>query len=289
MSTGASVGDVPHDERDRDPVVHRGLVGDAGELAELGGQPRLRRPPHELLLLHAVLDQVLDGDDLEPVGAGELEELRQPRHAALVVQHLADHAHRGRAGQPREVHRRLGMAGAAEHPAGQRAEREDVAGPVEVFRARGGVDEGADGDGAIVGGDAGGDAAAGVHGGGEGGAVRLGVVAHHQADLEVVEALAQHGHADEAAAVAGHEVHRLRGDLVGGHQEVALVLAILVVHHHQHPARPDLLDGFLDGGECTDGCRPRGRSSRLGPSDRVPPSPARERESRTCRSCPFPG
>src|ERR671935_108952 len=34
-----------------------------------------------------------------------------------------------------------------------------------------------------------------------------------------------------------------------GEHQVALVLAVLVVDHHDHPALADLLDDLLDGGE----------------------------------------
>src|SRR6266404_1286982 len=47
----------------------------------------------------------------------------------------------------------------------------------------------------------------------------------------------------------GHEVDGFRGDLVGGHDEVTLVLAVLVVDDDQHPPLPDLLDPFFDRGE----------------------------------------
>src|SRR5207249_10914565 len=58
--------------------------------------------------------------------------------------------------------------------------------------------------------------------------------------------LAGHGYTDEAAAVLGHEVDGLRRDLVGGHDEIALVLAILVVDDHEDASRADLLGGRLD-------------------------------------------
>src|SRR5678816_2303348 len=56
-------------------------------------------------------------------------------------------------------------------------------------------------------------------------------------------------HTDEAAAVLGHEVDRLRSGLLGRHQQVALVLAVLVVDHDQQAAGADLLDALLDRDE----------------------------------------
>ena len=59
------------------------------------------------------------------------------------------------AGEPREVDRRLGLAGADEHAAVARAQREDVAGLDEVVRRRGGVDRDVDRVRAVGRGDAG--------------------------------------------------------------------------------------------------------------------------------------
>ena len=48
------------------------------------------------------------------------------------------------------------------------------------------------------------------------------------------------------AAVLGHEIDDVRGDLLGGDHEVALVLPVLVVHDDDHPPVPDRLDGVFD-------------------------------------------
>ena len=52
--------------------------------------------------------------------------------------------------------------------------------------------------------------------------------------------------ADQPAAVRGHEVDRLGRDELRRHREVALVLAVLVVAHHDHAAGADLLDRLFD-------------------------------------------
>src|SRR5260221_415899 len=53
----------------------------------------------------------------------------------------------------------------------------------------------------------------------------------------------------QAVPIAGHEVDDLGGDLLRGDGEVALVLAVLVVHDHHHPALPDVVDGVGDARE----------------------------------------
>ena len=53
--------------------------------------------------------------------------------------------------------------------------------------------------------------------------------------------------ADEPAPVARHEVDRLGRDQIGGHGQVALVLAILVVDQDDHAAGADRVDGPSTG------------------------------------------
>ena len=48
------------------------------------------------------------------------------------------------------------------------------------------------------------------------------------------------------ARLLGHEVDRLRRGELGGHRQVALVLAVLVVADDDHPPAADLLDRLLD-------------------------------------------
>src|SRR4030095_5438186 len=95
--------------------------------------------------------------------------------------------------------------------------------------------------GAIRAGDSRGAAATGVHADGERGAERRGVVVDHHGDLQLVEPLRKHGHAHEAAPVHDHEVDGLGRRLVSCHEEVALVLAVLVVHHDENPPRANFL------------------------------------------------
>ena len=65
----------------------------------------------------------------------------------------------------------------------------------------------------------------------------------------VFGALLGEGEADEAAAVAGHEVDGLGGDVLGGQGEVALVLAVFVVDHDNHAARAEIGYGAGNVGE----------------------------------------
>ena len=175
---------------------------------------------------------------------------------------LAQHAGRVEAGQAGQVDRGLGVAGPLEHAAlaVARAGRCDRAGPGRRGGSR--VDEGGDGGGPVGGRDAGGGAVAVVDGHGERGAVALGVGRHHRRQVELVEALAGHRHADDARRVVQEEGDLLgRGEL-GRHDEVALVLAVLVVDHDDDLAAPDGGDGLLDLGERHASALPSWRSRR---------------------------
>ena len=65
---------------------------------------------------------------------GEGLELREPRHRAVVVDDLGEHAGLGEPGHAGEIDRRLGVPGPLEHAALAVAQREDVAGAGEVVR-----------------------------------------------------------------------------------------------------------------------------------------------------------
>src|SRR5688572_11060450 len=62
----------------------------------------------------------------------------------------------------------------------------------------------------------------------------------------MVQAFGRQRQAHQAAAVAGHEIDRLGRDLGGSHGQIALVLAVLVVHHDDHPAGANRHQRVLD-------------------------------------------
>jgi hypothetical protein len=111
------------------------------------------------------------------------------------------------------------------------------------------VDRDADGVRAIGRRDAGRHAVARLDRDREGGAEGRGVVAlgHHHRQPQLRDPVFRQREADEAAPVLGHEVDRLGRDRVGGHAQVALVLAVLVVGQDDLAAGADLGDADLDG------------------------------------------
>src|SRR5687768_3038475 len=51
---------------------------------------------------------------------------------------------------------------------------------------------------------------------------------------------------DQAASVPGHEVYNRGSDLLGGADEIALILAVFVVNDDYHAAVADLGDGVVN-------------------------------------------
>src|ERR671919_259906 len=73
-----------------------------------------------------VLDQVGDRDELEVVLLAVADQIRNPGHRSVLVHDLADDAGRVQPGQPGQVDRSLGLAGALKHSARSSPQREHV-------------------------------------------------------------------------------------------------------------------------------------------------------------------
>src|SRR5918992_594577 len=162
------------------------------------------------------------------------------------MEHLAQRPGGVQAREPREVDGGLGVARSAEYAALLRHQREHmsrhahVVGPkvrvgdrtnalcsVERARARRRPPSDVDRDS-------------------ERRPVALVVLRDHQRDPQLVEPLLRDGHAHDPPPVRDHEVDRLGRSLLGRHDEVALILAIGVVHDDDDVASPDVVEGLLD-------------------------------------------
>ena len=171
---------------------------------------------------------------------------------AVVVDELAEHAGRAQPGQPGQVDGRLGVPGPAQHPALAGAQRHHVPRPGEVA---GTVDGSA--SSRIVCARS---------------AAEMPVATPSRASTETVYAVPRRSwlvwyiggssSRSQSASVSGtqmkpgrvadHERHQLRRRQLGGEDQVALVLAVLVVDHDDRPARRDVRDRPLDGRESHD-------------------------------------
>ncbi|MCY1450942.1 hypothetical protein D9M71_677830 [compost metagenome] len=103
--------------------------------------------------------------------------------------------------------------------------------------------------GAVIGRDAGGDTLGRLDADGEVGLELRGIGLHHRRQAQVGGALAGERQAHQAAAVGDHEVDVRRLDQLGGHDQVAFVLAVFVIDDDHHAAQADVLEDLGDGSE----------------------------------------
>ena len=67
----------------------------------------------------------------------------------------------------------------------------------------------------------------------------------HEWQAELLDALAGHREADKAAGATRHEIDRIRRGELRRHDEIALVLPVLVIDQDEHAAVARLLDQFI--------------------------------------------
>ena len=122
----AAVADRAVDEGEMQHRIERRAIGVDGHLADRRLDRKARDPLDQILARLAIGDEVGDRNALEPVLGGEGLDLRPDHHRAVVVGEFADDRHRRQAGEPAQIDRRLGVAGAHQHaafawrPAGRR-------------------------------------------------------------------------------------------------------------------------------------------------------------------------
>src|SRR3984957_2271591 len=172
------------------------------------------------LVLHAIANQVGHGQQLHIVQTAKFDQLRNPRHRAVVVHHFADHAGMVESGKPRQIHRtRIGIGG----------------------RQNGG--------GAVAGAGSGGGAAARVDGFAERRAEHRSIAWRDRRQTQRVAALLGHSQANQAAPEFRHKVDGFRRDFFGGDGQVAFVFAVFVVHQDDHAPGANFFQSFFHGGK----------------------------------------
>ena len=196
--------------------------------------------------LLAIGDEVVDGDDQKLVLLGEGQDVRQALHGAVVIDQFGDEADRRQAGKARHIDRGLGMARADQHATLAGDQRKDMAGPHEILGADIGVGERPDAGATFLRRDAGGEVLGIVDRDGKGGGVRGGVVGHHGRQMQAAGIGAGQRGAKDTAGMSDEESHMLWRCFGGSHDEIALVLAVLVIHHDHGLARGDGGNGIFD-------------------------------------------
>src|SRR3990170_1314262 len=243
--------DVTHHQGGVLVGVNVGAVGEEAELTAASGHSRLGDAVNQSLAPDAVADDLRDSDDLDSVAFGEAFEVRQARHRAIGSHDLAEGAHGLEPGHAAEVHGGLRVTGADQHTAVANSQGIDVARHRQVAGLRIRIGQDLDGARSIGGRHAGGNTPAGVHGDGESG-TELGLVlllAHHPRDVQLIEPLPGHGHANDASRVLEHEADGLWSHKLGGDGQIALVFTALVIDDDDHSALAISVDRLLDGGQ----------------------------------------
>ena len=103
----------------------------------------------------------------------------------------------------------------------------------------------------IVGGDPGGHALSRFDGEREIRAVLAMRIAHHQRQAQLPTALLGERETDQASTEPRHEIDVLGAHLAGRHHEITLVLAMLIVHDHDHLAGGKIGEDVFDAVETT--------------------------------------
>ena len=218
-------------------VPVRGGEGDSGGGDDLGcgGQGLLREPRRDGVRSVQVRDEVRDRDERQAVGVREDAQVVAAQHGAVVVDEFGDDGDLAQIRQAAQLDARLRVAGALAHPAVAGDERQDMAGPGDRGGVRGLVRQSVDGDGAVRGADPRRDAGRRVAGDGVGGALRVLVHGRHGRQVQRLCPSRRHRRAHDPRGVPDDEPHPLRSHRRGGHDEVALVLAVLVIDDDDGP------------------------------------------------------
>ena len=120
-----------------------------------------------------------------------------------------------------------------------------MAGLHELVRGRRGVGQNFDRHVAIIRAHAGRNARAGINADRKIGALHFAVARDHRPELEAVELVAEHGHANDSAAVTDHHIDGLRRRLGCRHDQVALVFPVGIVGYDDQLPRRNRRNGFL--------------------------------------------
>ena len=73
------------------------------------------------------------------------------------------------------------------------------------------------------------------------------IARHHALDAELAQTVLGGRHTDEAAAVFGHEIDRFGRGMFAGHDQVAFIFAVFIVHYDHHFSAPNISDYRFHG------------------------------------------
>jgi hypothetical protein len=76
---------------------------------------------------------------------------------------------------------------------------------------------------------------------------RFPVLHDHAFDAQLLQPVGGRRHTDQSSAELGHEIDRLRRRVFGGHDQIAFVFPVGIVHHNHHLAFAQVFNDPLDG------------------------------------------
>ena len=224
-----AVADIAIDEGHVVDRVERRDEGVAGQRADFGFDGKFADPLDQLVACLTVGDQFGDRDALKLLALGKSGKLGPAHHRAVVVHQFGKHADRRQPCEPAEVDASLGVAGAHQHAAFLRHQRKDVTGPHEIRRTVIAVGERPHGIAAFLRGYPGGQAVADIDRHGKGRAEWRIVERHHRIEMQPPCFFRRERRANDARRIADDERHLFRRAQARGNEQIAFVLAIVVV------------------------------------------------------------
>src|SRR5450756_46272 len=259
------------------------VLVDVIAVADDAPSPDFRRKPsigdamHEALGLEAMRDELRDGDECEAVLLREALELGPASARAVLAQNLANHSGWCEAGKAGEINGRLSVAHALENSSIARAKRGDVSRTAQIGGNRLGIDSDTDCFGAILRAHSRGNAKALVRidADGESGAVLVGVGFALLSEIELVGTFPRKRETNPPACLTDHEVDHFRRDQLRRTDEIAFVLAILIVGDDDQLASLDVGYCLLDCSELHDSSNgpAKNRPGNLAPTLRASRAP----------------
>jgi hypothetical protein len=233
---------VTEDERDVLVLVDVIPIAEDAPGAEIGWKAGVGDAVDEALSLEAVRDELRDGDECESVFLREALELGTTGTRPILAKNLADDSSWSEAGEAGEINRGFRVSNALKHAAIARAKRRHVSGAAKVGWYGLGINSDANRLGAVLSADSGSDAEAlvSIDADGERSSVFVGVVFGLLSELELVGAFAGERETDPSARLPDHEVDQLGRDELRRANQIAFVLAILIVGYDYHLAGLDV-------------------------------------------------
>ncbi|MBA7608842.1 hypothetical protein ES703_16025 [subsurface metagenome] len=219
------------------------LIDGQLKLAVPGGESQGRQQFHQFLPGAPVGDDIGHADDFQSVLPGNVFQLLAPGHAAVLIHDLYQQGHWLSTGllsqgQPRQVHAGLGMSRPLEYSTRRGHQREHMTRPCQILRLRIRIKKDLECLPAVLGGDAGGGIFNSIHADGKGSFVQGGIPVYHGRQSQLLGPLLGKRYTDKSPPIAHHEVDVFRAGLLRQHDEIPLILTLLIIRDDYHLADP---------------------------------------------------